>query len=116
MLKGFSEIPVEDLNNYEILLITGIANPIPLIEYLEGLDLNFKHLKYPDHHNFSTQEVNKIKETFEKIKSNKKIILTTEKDYVRIFADFDKLYYISIKVAFIGEEKALQKRIKNYVG
>jgi len=115
VLKGTSEIDINDLKDCKVLLITGIANPNPLTEHLKLLGIDFNHLKYPDHHNFKHHELEEIKSTFEKIESNKKIIVTTEKDYVRIFADFEKLYYISIKVAFKGEEKELQKRIKKYV-
>ena len=33
-LKGSSELLVEDLKSYEVLLITGIANPVPLTQFL----------------------------------------------------------------------------------
>ena len=115
-LKGSSAIKISDLTNYEILLVTGIANSTPLIAHLEALKLNFKHLEYPDHHKFSKQELIKIKLLFDEMKSNKKIILTTEKDYVRIFDDFEKLYYIGIKTAFLKDEITFNNRIKKYVG
>ena len=115
-LKGSSAIKISDVSNYKILLVTGIANPTPLIAHLESLKLNFKHLEYPDHHKFSKQELRKIKNLFDKIESNKKIIVTTEKDYVRIFGEFEKLYYIGIKTAFLEDEITFNNRIKKYVG
>ena len=115
-LKGSDVISIDDLKDYEILLVTGIANPNPLIEHLEALKLNFKHLEYPDHHKFSKQELEEIKNLFDEIESNKKIILTTEKDYVRIFDEFEKLYYISIKTAFLEDEIIIKNSINRYVG
>jgi len=42
-----------DLHEYKILLVTGIANPAPLIDYLKSYDLVFKHINFPDHHLFN---------------------------------------------------------------
>ncbi len=44
------------------LLITGIANPIPLLEHLQEKKIQFSHLKFPDHHVFKPNEIQKIKE------------------------------------------------------
>ena len=46
---------------------------------------------FPDHHNFSDQDIKRIK----KLASNKKII-TTEKDFVRLKGKFlnNQLFYL----------------------
>ena len=46
-----------ELKNFEVLLITGIANPAPLLNYLKSLNVKFQHLKYADHHYFSDKEI-----------------------------------------------------------
>jgi len=114
-LKGASKVNLTDIENTEILLITGIANPIPLVEYLTNQNIKFKHLKYSDHHHFKRNDIAEITAAFNLLSSNKKMILTTEKDYVRIFAKLKNVHYISIKTTFINHENDFDKLIKNYV-
>jgi len=114
-LKGASKLNLDEILNTEILLITGIANPTPLVAYLTNQNMKFKHLKYPDHYHFKSNDIAEITAAFNAISSNKKMILTTEKDYVRIFAKLKNVYYISIKTTFINHENGFDKLIKNYV-
>jgi len=114
-LKGFSNINFEEAKNMEILLITGIANPTPLINYLNSEKIKFKHLKYPDHYHFRNKDIEVINDAFDTIPSNKKIILTTEKDYVRIFVELQNLVFIEIKTKFVNRSIDFDKIIKKYV-
>ncbi|MDO9037509.1 MAG: tetraacyldisaccharide 4'-kinase [Lutibacter sp.] len=114
-LKGESTIDLSDLSDSEILLVTGIANPNPLTKYLKSINLNFKHLKYADHHHFSLNEITEIDSVYKKLSSKNNIILTTEKDYVRIFGKLKNLHYISIKTTFITHKNEFNNLIKNYV-
>jgi len=84
------EKPLEDLSDFT--LVTGIANAAPMVSYLKSKDLDFEHLEYGDHYNFTLKDV----ELLEK----KKVILTTEKDYMRLLAIEnlrEKLFYLSIE-------------------
>lgn len=114
-LKGDSKLDLSDLSNSEILLVTGIANPKPLTDYLKSSNLNFKHLKYQDHHHFSLNDLGEINSAYESLLATNKIILTTEKDYVRIFGKLKNLHYISIKTTFITHQNEFDNLIKNYV-
>lgn len=114
-LKGASTIDINDLADSEILLVTGIANPTPLTDYLKIKKLSFKHLKYPDHHHFSLNDLEEINSAFESLSTTNKIILTTEKDFVRIFGKLKNLHYISIKTMFIAHKNEFGNLIKNYV-
>ena len=114
-LKGDSKLDLSDLSDFQILLVTGIANPKPLTDYLKSKKLNFKHLKYPDHHNFSLNDLGEINLAYESLSATNKIILTTEKDYVRIFGKLKNLHYISIKTTFITHQNEFDNLIKNYV-
>lgn len=114
-LKGDSKLDLSDLADFEILLVTGIANPTPLTEYLKNKKLTFKHLKYPDHHHFSLNDFGEINTAFKSLSATNKIILTTEKDYVRIFGKLKNLHYISIKTTFIAHQNEFNNLIKNYV-
>ena len=111
-----NRIKVNVLKKYTVLLVTGIANPKPLIEFLKEKEIDFVHLKFPDHHNFSNKDQKKIKDNFAALKADKKIILTTEKDFVRNFSMGDKnIYYLPIQTEFLDSEKDFNKIILNYV-
>jgi tetraacyldisaccharide 4'-kinase len=114
-LKGKTTLDLSDLADFEILLLTGIANPVSLTEYLKSKNLNFKHLKYPDHHHFNINDIGEINSAYNSLTAKNKIILTTEKDYVRIFGKLKNLHYISIKTMFITHKNEFDNLIKNYV-
>lgn len=87
------EIPLADLKNRQFALVTGIANPGPLLDYLNSLDLQFEHLKFKDHHDFTSSEIAFLKQ--------KPLIITTEKDMVRLqphFTEGKGLYYLPIEI------------------
>ncbi|MDP2088874.1 MAG: tetraacyldisaccharide 4'-kinase [Flavobacteriaceae bacterium] len=113
---GKSSLSINDLTNYEVLLITGIANPQQLLAFLQKKEIKFEHIQFADHHLFSEQDIDKIKQDFHQFSSEKKIILTTEKDYVRIFARLENCYFISIETIIINNEADFSKKILNYVG
>ena len=72
-------------------LVTGIANPIPLVSYLTEMGLDFEHLNYKDHHEFSKSELDLI--------HSKSLVVTTEKDFSRLNADVkDQIYYLPIQL------------------
>jgi len=114
-LKGDSIVNLSDFKNETVLLVTGIANSTPLEEYLTTEKIKFKHLKYPDHYHFKDQDIAQIKKEFDLLRSNNKIVLTTEKDYVRIFVRLQNLRYISIQAKFVAEKINFDKIIKKYV-
>ena len=68
----------------DALLLCGIANPRPLKEFLNTKVHAYDMLRFPDHHIFNSDDLAEIKRHFEKIPSTNKIILTTEKDAVRL--------------------------------
>lgn len=97
-------------DNVKILLVAGIANPKPLMEKLEETGLEFETIFFPDHHNFSQKDIDNIKSAFKSISGKQKIILTTEKDAVRL--RFGKKtprlikensYYLPVKVRFLDD-------------
>jgi tetraacyldisaccharide 4'-kinase len=95
----------------QFTLVTGIADPKPLLAHLEQLQYRFKHEKFPDHHTFSTSEIKKL--------SERDIILTTEKDYMRLQPHLEKfaLYYLPIKtVLFNDQEDFFHDRILSVMG
>lgn len=109
---GATEMLTSELKNFEVLLITGIANPAPLLNYLKSLNVKFQHLKYADHHYFSDKEIEGIKNKFDNMQSSK-IILTTEKDYVRLVNKIKKLSYLPIETSFLNNDNEVFNRLIN---
>ena len=101
----------------QIVVVTGIANPAPLLTYLSTFNKKIIHLKYQDHHPFSKKDVHSIVENYNK--ESESILLTTEKDAMRL-KDFDELkevpfFYIPIQVSLQEREEEFKKLIMNYV-
>ncbi len=112
---GSMEILTSELNNFEVLLVTGIANPNPLTDYLKSLNVKFQHLKYGDHHHFSKNDIKNIENRLDAIQSPK-IILTTEKDYVRLENNIKNLCYLPIETSFLNNEnEAFNALIGNHL-
>lgn len=93
----------------DVLLVTGIANPKPLKKYLEDRVQTYYMLHYGDHHIFSLDDWKDIKKRFESMDAAKKIILTTEKDAMRLLkyeSDLKDmpLYVIPIEHQFLFNE------------
>jgi tetraacyldisaccharide 4'-kinase len=109
---GASEMLTSELKKFEVLLITGIANPAPLLNYLKSLNVKFQHLKYADHHYFSDKEIEGIKNKFDNMQSSK-IILTTEKDYVRLVNKIKNLSYLPIETSFLNNDNEVFNRLIN---
>ena len=68
----------------EVLLVTGIANPRPLKVFLEERVEAYYMMSYGDHHIFSMLDWKDIQKRFNAMQAGKKIILTTEKDAMRL--------------------------------
>lgn len=110
--------------NYTVLVVAGIASPDIIPEYLGQFAAETQLVCFSDHHNYSESDIRLIMNKFERIDSAKKIIVTTEKDAVRLaeMPGLDEqfksvLYYLPVKVKFLDEEgKMFNKKILNYVG
>jgi len=101
----------------QIVLLTGIANPKPLLDYLTNKHGQVDHLSYPDHHAFTSFDYLEIKAKFSKIKTKDAILVTTEKDAQRLAVDklVDiPLYYIPIAMDVQQERdffKVIEQRL-----
>ncbi|MEM1260476.1 MAG: tetraacyldisaccharide 4'-kinase [Bacteroidota bacterium] len=106
-----SLLKLNDLKEKHFTLVTGIANPSPLIHHLTENDLDFAYQKFPDHHQFSPSEIETLKK--------EPLLLTTEKDYGRFHDKIQNLYYIKVEHQFLedGERellRAIDTKIKPY--
>lgn len=110
------EIHRHEWKNKNVILVTGIANPDGLVAFAEANFKNVLHLKYPDHHNFKDVEIDYIRKRFVETEGDK-IILTTEKDYMRLFEEHslnNDLFYLPIRIELNDKEK-FNQTILEYV-
>jgi tetraacyldisaccharide 4'-kinase len=112
--KGNDQIPLKNLKEYEVCLVTGIANPQPLLEFLKVQEVNIHHEKFPDHHEFSSSDIEQILRRYDQISSKKKLLLTTEKDYMRLSSKISNLSYIEIESQFLNDEDLFNRLILHY--
>jgi tetraacyldisaccharide 4'-kinase len=112
--KGESTAATPDLSSLYgcgIVLVTGIANPLPLKEQLETSAGEVIHLRFPDHYNFREKDLLSVYEAFDKLKSPVRYVITTEKDSVRLkeFSNIAEpvksaIYYIPVGINFLNDD------------
>jgi len=106
----FSETDKKSIDTVgNFTLVKGIANAHPLVDFLKKKGLQFEHLNFNDHHEFSTDDINEL--------DKKALIITTEKDFMRLkqYKSLkDKLFYLPIKVR-VNDERAVNKLIRDFV-
>jgi len=113
-LVPFGNLP---LPSGKIILVTGIANPAPLYDYLKTRFEIIKHFHYGDHHSFTDTDVNDIH--FEARQMSDASILTTEKDMVRLktFASVREhhWFYIPIETEFLKNGSEFDSLVGNQI-
>jgi len=107
--KGHS-LKVTAIRNSEKLLVAGIAKPESFFSYLKSG--NDTILTFPDHHHFNEKDIADIKH-----QAAGRIIITTEKDYVRMKDYFPaaSLFYLPIRTSFISDGETFDRLILDHV-
>lgn len=105
----------------EVLLVTGIANPRPLKKWLEEQSRSYQMLQYPDHHIFSIDDLKEIRKKFKDLGGKDPIILTTEKDAVRLdkfSTDIEQLPFYVIPVShhfLFGRSEQFRSLVADFI-
>ena len=110
---------LENEQDYSITLVSGVTNPTPLANHLEEQGIKVNLIKFADHHNYTSKDVENILLVHKKNKSTKKLILTTEKDAEKLrqfLTNFkeERVYYIPINVV-INSREIFEKQLLDYV-
>lgn len=99
--------------NDTIMALSGIGNPRPFVKHLKRYKAKVKISLFPDHHYFSRKDVDAIKRKFESLQGNKRYIITTEKDAVRLINNpyfphelKSKIFYLPISVSFDNHDES----------
>jgi tetraacyldisaccharide 4'-kinase len=114
---------MNSLNNAStIILLSGIANPKPLIDVLHGSEAKLIHHEYPDHHNFTEKNIAKLVREISELEEGDNLIITTEKDAQRLNSNKFKnqlkgipVFYLPVEADFNEPEKtSFNNLIINY--
>jgi tetraacyldisaccharide 4'-kinase len=111
------------LKNCPVLLVTGLANPSGLIEYVKKHTSDLQTIVYPDHHDFTRKDIQAMTNFIKTNAGNSQRIITSEKDAVRLannpfVPDEMKafIYYLPIEVVIRFNEELFTQNIENHVG
>lgn len=116
--------PVALPKSATVLLACGIARPEPLLEELKRRYEQVYLLSFPDHYYYTEKDILKIKKECSDLPGTEKIVITTEKDAVRLhllkgmLAEQNlQIAVIPVEIAFLfGEAELFNNFIFDYIG
>lgn len=102
------------------LVVTGIAQPEYLVRHLENKGNQVKLCQFPDHHQYSEKDIQKVQKIFDNLASDKKGIITTVKDWVKIAPFVEntstkKFWFLQDLSVTINAAEEFDHRIIRYV-
>lgn len=106
-----------------IFMFAGIENPYPLEDHLKSQCIELVSMTFPDHHRYTTKDIARIKRSWDDIYTRNKLMVTTEKDFMRLkdpriwnLVVNLPLHYLPIEIDFHhGDKEAFDNQILNYV-
>ena len=101
------------LKKRKVIAFCGIGRPEKFFSMLGALDMKVVNkISFPDHHFYSEKQVEKILKIAER---NDALVVTTEKDYVKIAKSYKKFIYpINIEL-HLSKRKKLLSELKSLV-
>ena len=127
-----TEQPTEVDPRREVLIVTGVADPTVMVNYVEKHFRLLDHMVYSDHHRFSYDDVRDMRKRLDNVNRDgfctnssgeKPIIITTEKDASRLMdmksikEDFkERVFYLPTEVFFLkNHEELFNQKVLDYV-
>ncbi|MFC5625080.1 tetraacyldisaccharide 4'-kinase [Algoriphagus winogradskyi] len=107
-------IPIVDSTPFssKIILLTGLANDQALVEFVEKKFKLLEVIRYPDHHDYSTTDFQKIQALVKQLAGQNPVVLTTEKDAVKVKSNAPKgflkeipIFVLPIEVRFSANDE-----------
>lgn len=103
-----------------LISIAGIAQPQIFINHLQGKANILENIIYKDHHHFLEKDIRHILKIYTKFKTQNPVLLTTEKDFVKLSTrQFEPLFqsipffYLPIEIIFLDKKDEFEKMIFN---
>ena len=117
---GISEL-CKNPSQANVILLTGIANPAPIVNDLKPRVSELQLMQFPDHHIFSDKDMNALQKKFNSFAPGTGMIVTTEKDLQRLKQNelkewLDVLPFSCLPITVsIDNEPEFNKLIESYV-
>jgi tetraacyldisaccharide 4'-kinase len=104
----FNPVDTAHIESFDsCLVVSAIAQTDYLINYLEMSGMEVHDISFEDHHKFSNYEIARIIKVFQEMESENKVLITTEKDAMRMelhkgyFLEHDvKVFALPVRVRF----------------
>jgi tetraacyldisaccharide 4'-kinase len=113
---------LNDVFRYRVISFTGIANAHPMVNYLKEYAADVRHLNFPDHHEYVPKDLRDIERYYHSFPGGNKILVTTEKDMMRLRNDdvWDlartmNIYILPVEITFRDKEEEFNEVIMKYV-
>ncbi|MDI1355472.1 MAG: tetraacyldisaccharide 4'-kinase [bacterium] len=113
---------LNDLFRYRVISFAGIANAQPMVNYLKEYAAEVRHLEFADHYEYSLKDLSDIERYYHSFEGGNKILVTTEKDLMRLkaesvwgLAQSMNIYILPVEVTFKDKEQELNELILKYV-
>jgi tetraacyldisaccharide 4'-kinase len=89
----------------QVVIVSGIAQPTLFEDFIRSRFSIIHHFNFADHHHYTVEDLNRIQDKVKSSASNQVVIITTEKDMVRLLPFKEKMsspwYYVPIETVFI---------------
>lgn len=113
---------LNDLFRFRVISFAGIANALPMVNYLKEYAAELKHLSFPDHYEYELKDLQDIEKYYHSFKGGNKILVTTEKDMMRLkndgvweLAKTMNIYILPVEITFKEKEEEFNEVILKYV-
>ena len=113
---------LNELFRFRVIAFTGIANPQPMINYLKEYAAEVKHLSFPDHYKYEAKDLNVIERYYQQFEGGNKILVTTEKDLMRLrlpelwaLSKSMNIYILPVEVTFKDKQEEFDEHVMHYV-
>lgn len=116
-------VSLDSIHEHSVILLTGIVSQKLILQELKSKCSNIISLNYSDHHTFSRNDLLQLERKTDRLNTSKKLIITTEKDAVRLIdnphlPDSIKKYIfvLPVKVKVLNNQTTVfTKKIIEYV-
>ncbi len=118
-----NKMSFESLKNFHVITFAGLAKPEAFQTCLQNFANQTTHLSFPDHYQFTENDLQKLVEVYKRTNSSQKIIVTTQKDFARLSHQPLKkiieqlpMYILPLEVQFKEQDKkTIQELLINHV-
>jgi tetraacyldisaccharide 4'-kinase len=111
--KPYSDVSTDQFSG-AVILVSGLADDSPLVKYCQANFSLLEVLSFPDHHTYKISELEQMVDLAKKHRSQNPVLLTTEKDAVKLKSQANReilgeipIFVLPIEAQFESEDKQM---------